>query len=460
MKMKKVLTVLLAASMAAGMAACGGGQTSSSEAASPAGDTSSAESSTPVSSTESAPDEAPADAGGEGDVHIAAWNDAADSLNAIAAVFNAQEGRSGKVIIDEADGDYTKLKPALAAGSGVPDMFQTQNRDIPAFYNNYGLEQFLDVTDLIDPEKANFVEFALANCIAEDGKYYSVPWDIAPSALIYRTDVFQEAGIDVSTLTTYDKYMEAGKTLKTKNPDYYIDAYNFNGSTSTDEFMLFLNQLGGEYYGEDGKVNLASEEMLKATDLVLKMKNDGLAMDIPNAWDDRIAAINDNKLVALPYPVWFLGTMKNSCADTAGKWGLAPLPAFEEGGNRTANAGGSIIAAYSGTKNPQLVKDFLKFALMTDEGNDINMEYGLFPSYTPSYKTENFNAPDDYVGGQSIGSFFKDLTGAPETHFGPYFTDVNESLKIGAGNILNNGMDPKEAWTAASEEAQKKIDIK
>lgn len=399
------------------------------------------------------------DLGGSGDIHIAAWNDAADSLNAIADVFNALEGHTGKVIIDEADGQYTKLKPALQAGNGVPDIFQTQNRDIPAFYNNYGVDQFMDLSALIEPEKANFVEFALENCLSEDGKYRSIPWDIAPTAIIYRTDIFETAGIDVQTLTTYDKYIEAGLKLKELNQGYCVEAFNFNGSSGFDQFLIYPNQLGAQFYDEAGKVNLTSPEMLKATDLVLKMVEAGVAMDIPNAWDDRINAINDEKLVSMIYPVWFLGTMKSACADTSGKWGLAPLPAFEEGGNRTANAGGSILAVYAGTKNPQLCVDFLRFALMSDAGNDINMAHGLFPSYTPSYSTEAFGAPDPYVGGQSVGAFFKDLTGAPITHFDPYFTYVARAMMLASGNILNNGMDPTEAWNNAAQEAQRNIDL-
>lgn len=446
-KAKRFLAVLIAGLLAVQITACGG-----------AG--SQPPSSTPVQPASTASQPQQTDLGGSGDIHIAAWNDAADSLNAIADQFNAQPGHTGKVIIDEADGQYTKLKPALAAGNGVPDIFQTQNRDIQAFYNNYGVEQFLDLSGLIEPEKANFVEFALSNCVTEDGRYYSIPWDIAPTAMIYRSDVFEAAGIDAAALTTWDKYIEAGKQLKAVNPDYAVEAYCYNGSTGFDQVLIYMNQLGGEYYNDAGNVDLTSAEMLKATDLMLQMVREGVAMDIPDAWGDRIAAINSNKLVSMIYPVWFLGTMKSACADSAGKWALAPIPAFEEGGNNKANAGGSILAVYSGTKNPQLCVDFLKFALMSDAGNDINMAHGLFPSYTPSYATEAFGAADPYVGGQSVGNFFKEYTGAPVTHFGPYFSYVARAMMAGTGNILANGMDPKEAWSAATQEAQRNIDLK
>ena len=445
---KQTLAFLTACFMALQLTACGGGASTAPSTA-PA----------PASVSDPAKPQQQ-DLGGSGDIHIAAWNDAADSLNAIAEKFNAIDGHTGKVIVDEADGSYTKLKPALAAGVGVPDIFQTQNRDIQAFYNNYGVEQFLDMTPVIQAEEKNFVEFALANCVTDDGKYYSVPWDIAPAAMIYRSDVFAQAGIDPLTLTTWDKYIEAGKELKKLDPGYAVEAYCYNGSTGFDQVLIYMNELGGQYYDAEGRVDLTSPEMLKATELMKKMADEGVAMDIPDAWGDRIAAINDGKLVSMIYPVWFLGTMKSACADLSGKWALAPMPAFEEGGNNMANAGGSILAVYSGTQNPQLCVDFIRYALMSDEGNDINMAHGLFPSYIPSYATQAFSAADEDVGGQSIGGFFKELTGAPTTHFGPYFSYVARAMMAGTGNILANGMDPQQAWAAAAEEAQRNIDLK
>lgn len=436
MKTKKVLCLLLTGILATSIAACGG------------------------TSSKPAPQSSDGNTKSTGkDIHVASWNNAADNLSEIAKAFNEKNSGKGKVIIDYSDSDYSKLKPALAAGNGVPDIFQTQNRDIPAFYNNYGLKKFADISDIITPDANNWVSFALETCKAKDGKYYAIPWDIGPVGLYYRTDIFKDAGIDVSTLTTWDKYIEAGKTLKSKG-NYYVEAFNFNGSTSTDEVLIYLNQLGGQYYNANGDVNLASPEMLKVADLATKMVNAGIAMDIPNAWDDRIKAINDNKLVALPYPAWYMGTMKNSCAATSGKWSITKLPAFQEGGNVYSNAGGSVLAVSSSTVNLPLAKEFLTYAMKDNAGNDINMKYGEFPSYKPSYETSFFKSTNDYYGGLAVGTVFSKLTGAPATTWGPYFTDVSTSLGIGMGNILANKMDPKAALEAATKDAQNKIKAK
>ncbi|MGI5957847.1 MAG: ABC transporter substrate-binding protein [Massiliimalia sp.] len=426
---KRIVIALLAALLGCSVMSCG-----KSDSGSTSGESSSA---------------------GQGEIHIASWNNAADNLKAIAEKFNEQNGENGQVVIDYWDSGYTKLKPALQAGNGVPDVFQIAARDAQAFYNSYGLEPFVDLSDLIEPEKENWPEFVLDMCTAEDGKPYAMPWDIGPCALFYRTDIFAEAGIDPNSLTTWDKYIEAGKLLKTKG-DYYIADLPFNG-TAMDLLMLLLNQAGGEYLDENQDANFNTPEMHQALEVILKLQEENLLCDTPNSWDDRITAINDNRLVAFPNAAWYMGTMKNSCADSAGKWGIVPLPAYEEGGNTLANLGGSVLLISSDTQNEAQAKEFLKYSMMTNEGNDINMDFGEFPSYIPSYSSEKFQEPWDYYGGQVCGELFAGLTNAPSTDFGPYFTDVMESMNLTLGNILS-GMDVDEALDAGTADCQNKLD--
>lgn len=432
MKMKKVLAVLLVASMAGGLVSCGGNSSSSNSGSTSGGGSSSG-----------------------GEIHVASWNNAADNLKAIADKFNPENEANGKVVIDYWDGDYTKLKPALQSGNGIPDIFQTQNRDAQAFYNSYGLDPFMDLSDLMDAEKDNWPAYVLDMVTGEDGKYHAMPWDIGPCAIFYRTDILEQAGIDPTTLTTWDKYIEAGKTLKAMG-DYYVADLPYNG-TGMDFLMLLLNELGGQYLDEEGNANFNNPEMVKAFELILEMDEAGLICDTPNAWDDRITAINDNKLVMVPNAAWYMGTMKNSCADSAGKWGIIPLPAFEEGGNNKAGIGGSVLMISSDTKNPDQAKAFLKYAMMTDDGNDINMDYGEFPSYSPSYDSPKFEEPWDYYGGVAAAGFFTELTDSPTTEFGPYFTDVSTAMNQVVGNILA-GTPIEEALDAGTQDCQNMLD--
>jgi lactose/L-arabinose transport system substrate-binding protein len=392
-----------------------------------------------------------------GSITVASWNDAADAMQAEAEAF-MKKNPGTTVTVQKVDGNYTKLFSQLAANSDVPDVVQLQNRDLQNFVNKYP-DAWMDLTDIVKPEESNFDSFVLPLAKVDD-KYYAVPWDVGPCALYYRKDIFEKAGVDVSTIKTYDDYIEAGKKIvKATNGKTKLLGFDYSGSSSDDMLMMLLNQLGGQYYDSNGKVKLDSEKMVQAITLLKKMKDAGVTINLANEWNDRITATSNEQIASIPYAVWYAGTLQNSNADQSGKWGIVPLPAFTAGGNTQANLGGSVLSVSSQTKNADLAKAFVKFSLMTSEGNKINLDVGkLFTSYTPSYNDAEYKATDKYFS-VSVGQTFSKLsTGIPNITFGPYFTDVNNALKTAIGNIFVKNQDAKTALAAATATAQKTVD--
>lgn len=392
-----------------------------------------------------------------GDVRIGAFGSTYDNIVETAELFNAQERHSGKIICEKIDDNYTTVIPTLVSGEGVLDMIEIQSREPAQFYLNYGTDSFVDLTDIVEPVD-EWVAHTVANMKAEDGKYYAFPWNVGPCALYYRPEIFEEAGVDIASIKTWDDYIEAGKQIKEKTGCYMM-ASTANG-THCDDIMMLLNQQGGQYYDEDGKVDLGNPEMLKAVEIMKKMFDNDLIYDCPNIWDDRIKAINDEKVATVPIAVWYAGTMLSSCADQSGKWKVAELPAIEEGGNINVNLGGSAILVSSTSKNIELCKEFLTFAMKTSEGNEINFKWGSFPAYKPSYSDSYYQNEDEYFGGQKIGEFFSDHVDAPSVEYGPAFRDLQDELKLATGELFKDGTDPKAVLDAASDKVQSLIDSK
>ena len=152
-----------------------------------------------------------------------------------------------------------------------------------------------------------------------------MPWDLGPTALYYRIDLFEKAGIDVASIKTWDDYIVAGKKLTAAIPDAAMTLY-------TDDFNLyeiFLNQLGGSYV-KDGKINVNSPESEKALLLQKKMKDEGIAINVHDG-NGRIPALTNDKVASVILPVWYAGTLSHSVEKQAGKWGIVPIPAFDCG---------------------------------------------------------------------------------------------------------------------------------
>ena len=397
-----------------------------------------------------------------GSITEASWNDAATAMKAEATAFMKQNPGT-KVTILSVDSSYTKLYSELAAGVNVPDVVQTQNRDFQSFYNKYP-KAWLDVTSLVKPEEKNFDPVVLPLVkVKASNKYYAVPWDVGPCALFYRKDVFKQDGINVANIKTWDDYINAGKIISKKSSGKMkVMGVDYSASSSQDVINVLYNEFGGQYYDNKGKVRLNNPTMVKTLNLLKKMVAGGMTMNLASEWNDRITAIESNQLVSFPFAVWYTGTMKTACSDQSGKWGLVPLPAYTKGGPNQANDGGSILAISSATKNAELAKAFVKFALMTNKGNEINLTAGgLFTSYKPSYKVSAYSKTDSYFSGLSIGKFFSALSPKiPAIYYGPYFTDVNNALITAYGKVFSKNANPSDALNSATATAQKALDNK
>ncbi len=391
-----------------------------------------------------------------GEMTVYAWTQMATALSQTAERFMAANP-GVKITVEQVDGSYTKLLPELASGQGVPDVFMVQNTDIKSFSNKYE-GQLLPLNDLVEPEKDNFVASALSTCYNEkDGNYYGVPIDIGPCALMYRTDIFESAGVKVEDIITWDDYIEAGKKiLEATGGATKMTGFNFNGATSQDYMKMLLAQQGGSYYNADGSVNLASDEMILAAETLKKMIDAGIMMDFPDEWNDRITALNADQICTLPYPAWYGVVMKDSVADQKGLWAYAPMPAFE-GTNGYVCLGGSVLAVSASSECPEVAKEFVRFSLMDPGQADILYGQSQFEAYKPYYEADCYKEVDEYFG-VKVGETFAQWTDSPEIDFGEYFTDVSSALSTAIGEIFVNGKDAGAALEEASAMAQRAID--
>lgn len=391
----------------------------------------------------------------EGNLKVYAWTEMATALTDTAERFMEQYP-GVEITVEQVDASYTKLLPELASGIGVPDVFMTQNTDILSFASKYE-GQIMNLTDLVEPEKDNFVASALEACHDEEsGNYYGVPIDIGPCGMMYRTDIFEKAGVNVDDINTWDDYIEAGKkVLEATDGETKMTGFNYNGSSSQDYLKMLFAQQGGSYYDEDGNVNLASGEMIQAAEMLKKMIDAGIMMDFPDEWNDRITALNSSQICTLPYPVWYSVVMKDSVADQAGLWSYAPMPSFD-GGKGDVCLGGSVLAVSANTEYPEAAKAFVKFSLMNADQADLLYAQSQYEAYKPYWEADCYKEVDEYFG-VAIGEVFSQWTDSPSINFGSNFTDITTALSTAIGEIFINGTDPETALTDATTAAQNAI---
>ena len=89
---------------------------------------------------------------------------------------------------------YVKLRDALKAGSGLPDVAQMEFNSIPSFR---ALNALADMGATGANEvKDKFVDWTWKS-VSDGDAVYGIPWDSGPMGLLYRDDIFTANNIGV-----------------------------------------------------------------------------------------------------------------------------------------------------------------------------------------------------------------------------------------------------------------------
>src|SRR3954464_15824650 len=91
--------------------------------------------------------------------------------------------------------EYTKLRTALQAGTGAPDVVQIEYQYIPTFTIT---DSLLDLRPYGAPAlKSRFVDWTWGQVTGAGGEIWAMPQDTGPMGLLYRQDIFDQHGISV-----------------------------------------------------------------------------------------------------------------------------------------------------------------------------------------------------------------------------------------------------------------------
>ncbi len=298
---------------------------------------------------------------------------------------------------------------AVQGGTGVPDLGVTQYRDMQQLIAIQGL---MDISDLMNAYLADFSPEILAYC-ETDGVIYCTPWDIGPTVTYYRRDIFEAAGLssdpdDVSEMVaTWDDYLETCLTIKDKTG---LPCFSQNKANNYGYMVLdMMWQRGIGFFDEDGAVTLEKPEFAEAFEKVGEFWDAGVTtdnLDWADSWYAEYSSTIDNTdtppVATIVYPAWLGGFLKSwMSADLAGSWGIAPMPAWEDGGVRASMAGGSAYFIPAESANPVAAWAFIEYMALNTENQVAQYAYSdYFPSLLSTYDSPLFSDPDPYYGDQ------------------------------------------------------------
>lgn len=338
-----------------------------------------------------------------------------------------------------------------AGGQGLPDAALLVDDGIQGYLDKFE-ESFVNLSDKgFDDHAKDFPKYKL-DSVTKDGKIYAMPFDAGPVGVFYRKDIFEKAGVDGTKIENWDDFLAAGKKIKEKTGAAML-SYDTNDSTV---YTILLSQQGLGYFDQNGNTTLGSAESIKVSTLLQDLAKNDLLLGTPG-WNAWVASLSEGKTATAIAGAWLIGTLQQQMPDLAGKWDVMMLPAFENGGSRYANQGGSSFAIFSQSKNIDETYKFLEYFTTNFEMQELAMEGGLFPSYLPVYESELFSKPVQYFNNQPVWKVFADaMDKIPSVQYSENDAVARDEVIKSQAEVVN-GTDVKDSLEKAKNRVENRI---
>jgi multiple sugar transport system substrate-binding protein len=331
---------------------------------------------------------------------------------------------------------YQKLRSAIEAGEGAPDVAQVEYQYIPSFVLS---ESLLDLSpygagDIED----DYVGWAW-NQVSPDDEVWAIPQDVGPMGNLYREDLLGQAGI-TEPPATWEAYAEAARAVKDTTGSYISNL----GATQAGQMIGFFWQAGVKPFGYDGAetvtIDVNSDEAKEVaaywTDLI---QQDLISTDVDfnDQWYQGLASGKyAGWLTAAWGPVFLQGTAEG----TSGLWRAAPLPQWSEGENVSGNWGGSSDAVLASSENPIAAYELAKF-INHDEESALMLatEQFLYPPQNSVLENPDFiDQESEFYGGQQVNKLFAEISETVDTDFQwlPFMEFVYSSYEETMGTVI------------------------
>lgn len=240
--------------------------------------------------------------------------------------------------------------------ASAPDVAEVGNTDLAGYVAAGGLA---DVTEKLPqwPESADLSPSALDTARVE-GKVFGVPWYTGVRALYYRTDVFDELGLQPPRTTA--ELLATAQRIRSERPDLYGIA---TGGKYHYALMPFIWAAGGDLARQEGRrwvSTIDSPEAQRGIETYAEMITSGACP--PEQCSDMTGSQSVQAFASGKAAMTIGGDFNRKAVDAGvgGKYGVVPLPGDAIGSTAPAFAGGNLLSVLKSSQRATLAREFVQ----------------------------------------------------------------------------------------------------
>lgn len=328
---------------------------------------------------------------------------------------------------------HQQLVQQLGAETGAVDVF-TQDVIWIAEFASAGWAMNLD-QEFSAQDRAAFFPGLVEAC-TYDGHFSAVPFYLDAGQLYYRSDLLNEAGLDVPT--TWEDLTAAAQQIMGQGTPLGFLWQGKQAEVLVCNLVEFVESAGGSILGPDGRtVMIAEPEAVEAVQYMYDTMNSlGITPSDVLSWDEEPSRQpftgGDAAFLRQWSYVWGVSQDPKQSA-VVDRVGVAPLPHFD-GGSSAACLGGYQLGIAESSQNKDGALDFVRW--MTSEQAQLQyaQQFGSAPALQAAYDNPTLEQTQPAM--VQLQPTFQAGIPRPVT---PKYPQVSLALQSGISGALNSG---------------------
>ena len=238
--------------------------------------------------------------------------------------------------------------------------------------------------------------------VTVDERVLGVPLATEREVLYYRTDLLEEAGLEVPE--TLEELEEAARTIQEENEDVFGFVSRGARAAAVTQFSSFLYSYGADWVAEDGSSGIGTPEAREAYTFYSDMLREYGPPGVTNmSWPEAMGIFTQGRAAFYTEAdSLYTNATDPSNSTVSDTVGFAPFPAGPAGSHPT-NVPSWALAVPESSTNHEGAWEFVRWAT-NQENTLLAQESGVIGARASAWEAEVPDTPEDLAEAQEVSA--------------------------------------------------------